>query len=148
MDRMPLPAAAEAMFRRGMAVKRQRSTDLEVAWRPSLHGAGVRIEVDRPLLPEARGRADVVAGPTCIADFIDGCSWHFSPIDARLPRAQIEGWAAQVGASRAWGSASDYGLAEGRRTLKRVREHDDPTEANGWTATSVGGRRPHLRASV
>ncbi len=117
---MPRPPASSPEVAKRMRRQRRRDTRPEIALRQQLHRMGLRFRVDRPVLRQARRRADVVFGPAKVAVFIDGCYWHLCPQHSTLPRANAAWWIEKL-----------------ERNVLRDRDTDASLEAAGWRVVRV-----------
>jgi DNA mismatch endonuclease (patch repair protein) len=138
------PAASSAVIRRRMQQQRRRDTRPEMELRKTLHAAGLRYRVERPVLPCMRRRADVVFGPAKVAVFVDGCFWHMCPEHATFPKANADWWREKLERNRARDQDTDRLLRERGWLPLRVWEHEEIAEAALRIAEIVHERRaPH-----
>jgi DNA (cytosine-5)-methyltransferase 1 len=134
--RMGVPEASSAEARHRMQVTRQRDTTAEQLLRGCLAGLGLKYDVDVPLLPGLRRRADVVFPTGRVAVFVDGCFWHGCPRHGTLPKANRQWWRAKLDATRERDADTDRRLRETGWTVLRFWEHDDP-EASAHRIASL-----------
>jgi DNA mismatch endonuclease, patch repair protein len=110
----------DSMTRRRMQAVRRRDTGPEWAVRKEVHSRGLRYFVDRPPLPDARRRADLVFPRHRLAVYVDGCFWHVCPIHGSYPKRNADWWADKLAAN-----------------VRRDRDTDQRLEAAGWRVVRV-----------
>ncbi len=108
-----------------MSRQKSRDTQVEVALRRALHGAGLRYRVHQRPIKGVRREADIVFGPAKVAIFVDGCFWHGCPEHATWPKSNVAFWKEKLERNRA-----------------RDRDTDAKFESAGWLAVRVWEHEP------
>jgi DNA mismatch endonuclease, patch repair protein len=136
-----VPRASSADALRRMKATRRRDTAAELAVRRLVHAAGLRFQVDRPILGMRR-RPDLVFPRAKIAVFIDGCFWHSCPRHGTFPKANSDWWADKLRTNRRRDSATNRQLRRAGWSVLRFWEHEEPAEAAARIVKMVGSHRP------
>lgn len=135
------PAASSAVVQRRMQQQRRRDTRPELLLRRSLHAAGLRYRLERPVIAGLRRRADIVFGPAKVAVYVDGCFWHMCPQHATAPKANADWWRDKLERNRDRDRDTDSQLVEQGWLPVRVWEHEDMHEAAARIVAIVRARR-------
>lgn len=129
---------------RALAVMRgNRSTDTlpEVALRRELHRRGLRFRKHMQVVPGLRCRPDVVFPRARVAVECRGCFWHSCPVDAVLPKSNLDYWLPKLERTVERDRRNEALLADAGWAVIVVWEHDDPTEAADGIEKTVRSRR-------
>jgi len=125
-----------------MQANRRRDTRPEVAVRSTLHRAGLRFFVDRPVRLEDRVvRPDIVFPSARVAVFIDGCFWHACPEHGTKPRRNAAYWAPKLRRNIERDRLVDTGLTQAGWLTLRFWEHERPAQIASAVAAAVAQRR-------
>lgn len=125
-----------------------RSTDTlpEIALRRELHGRGLRFRKHVQIIPGLRCRPDIVFSRARVAVECRGCFWHRCPIDAVLPKSNLDYWLPKLERTVERDRRNEEVLVEAGWNLVIVWEHDDLIQAADWIEEAVVlGREAKLR---
>jgi DNA mismatch endonuclease, patch repair protein len=128
-----------------MRSARQRDTKPEVELRSELHRRGLRFYVDRPPLPLARRRADIVFSRLRVAVYVDGCFWHGCPLHGTQPKANADWWRSKLERNRERDRDTDKRLHAAGWSVVRVWEHERPGNAAERVARTLAAAERRLR---
>lgn len=108
-----------------------RSTDTkpEVALRRELHRRGLRFRKHVSVVVGLRCRPDIVFPKARVAVECRGCFWHRCPVDAVLPKSNLDYWLPKLDRNVERDRRNEEALAAAGWTLVVVWEHDELTEA-------------------
>ncbi|RDI73545.1 vsr: DNA mismatch endonuclease Vsr [Gaiella occulta] len=104
---------------------------LEVALRSELHRRGLRFRKHVSIVPGLRCRPDVVFPRARVAVECRGCFWHLCPVDAVLPKSNL-----------------DYWLPKLERNVERDRRNEKTLAAAGWTLVVVWEHENTMEAAT
>ncbi|WP_281268461.1 very short patch repair endonuclease [Gaiella occulta] len=124
------PAASSPQARKVMQGNRSVSA-LEVALRSELHRRGLRFRKHVSIVPGLRCRPDVVFPRARVAVECRGCFWHLCPVDAVLPKSNL-----------------DYWLPKLERNVERDRRNEKTLAAAGWTLVVVWEHENTMEAAT
>lgn len=103
-----------------MRGNRSKDTKPELALRSELHRRGLRFRKHAPVVPGLRFRPDVVFARERVVVECRGCFWHLCPVDAVLPKTNL-----------------DYWLPKLRRNVERDERNAAVLDRDGWTLVVV-----------
>jgi DNA mismatch endonuclease, patch repair protein len=108
-----------------------RSTDTlpEIALRRELHRRGLRFRKHIQAVPGLRCRPDVVFSRARVVVECRGCFWHSCPVDAVLPKSNLDYWIPKLNRIVERDRRNEAFLADAGWNVIVVWEHDDPIEA-------------------
>jgi DNA mismatch endonuclease (patch repair protein) len=112
-----------------MKATRQRDTAAEIAIQQALVQAGVEFDVDVPIIPSTRRRADIVIREQRLVVFVDGCFWHGCPVHGTWPKQNADWWREKLERNRERDADTDQRLLTAGWNVLRIWEHETPSEA-------------------
>lgn len=90
-----------------------------------LHRRGLRFRKHRPVVAGLRCRPDIVFPTPQVAVEVRGCFWHLCPLDAVLPKSNLDYWLPKLQRNVERDRRNEAALAEAGWKLIAVWEHDD-----------------------
>ncbi len=99
-----------------MSRVRSKNTVLELAFRKTLHHAGVRYRVNSTLF----GKPDIVINKYKLVVFIDSCFWHGCKDHCRIPSTNVDYWNKKIS-----------------RNVNRDIEVNNHYKCVGWTVIRI-----------
>jgi DNA mismatch endonuclease (patch repair protein) len=124
-----------------MRGNRSRDTKPEVALRSELHQRGLRFRKHVAVVAGLRCRPDIVFPRSRIAVECHGCFWHCCPVDAVLPKSNLDYWLPKLERNVQRDRRNERELAAAGWTLIVVWEHEDPIVAGERVEQAVRASR-------
>lgn len=138
---MLVPPPSSPRARSVMRGNRSTDTVPEVELRRELHRRGLRFRKHVQVMPGLRCRPDVVFSRARVAVECRGCFWHRCPVDAVLPKSNLDYWLPKLERTVERDNRNEALLTNAGWNVIVVWEHDDPIEAADLIERAVLSRR-------